>query len=250
MTDWLYQIGKIALEAVDQSGPPVLIALFLVTFLGELAVPFPWLQDIIFYYIGFQLGRSSIRAIPITLVMLSGRIAGSAAPYWTARLMGTPLIDRIGRRFKSFPRRVDSIKVRLSKHTIIAMMSVRLMPGILPLSSIAAGIIGLSYWDFVLGITLASVVDDGTTILSGFITRLTIEYLGIEPTPWLFSIGVFVTMVMVWLVPWIYFRARNRKKKDQAALTRPDNAESKAGIILILIGSSSSRVVSIGDQSV
>lgn len=54
MADWLYQIGTIALEAVNQSGPPVLIALFLVTFLGELAVPFPWLQDIIFYYIGFQ----------------------------------------------------------------------------------------------------------------------------------------------------------------------------------------------------
>ncbi len=229
MADWLYQIGQRAIEAVNQSGPPVLLALFLVTFLTEFAVPFPWVQDIIFYYIGFQLGHSSIRAIPITLVMLSGRIAGSAVLYWTARLIGTPLIDWIGRRFKSFPRRVDSMKVRLSKHTIIAMMSVRLLPGVITLSSIAAGAIGISYWDFVLGITLASVVDDGTTILSGFITRLTIEYLGVEPTPWLFSIGVFVTMVMVWLVPWIYFRARNRKKKDQAALTRPDNAESKAG---------------------
>lgn len=212
MEEWLYEIGQRALEAVNQSSPPVLIALFLVTFFTEFAIPFPWVQDVIYYYIGFQFGRSSIRAIPITLVMLAGRLAGSAIVYWLSRLIGTPFINWTGKRFKKFPSRVASIQARLSKHTIIAMTSVRLMPGALVPSSIAAGAICLNYRDFVLGITIASVFDDGTTILSGFVTRLSIEYLGVKPTPWLFSIGVIVTMVMVWFIPWIYFRARGRKK--------------------------------------
>ena len=217
MAEWLYEIGQRALEAVNQSSPPVLIALFLVTFFTEFAIPFPWVQDVVYYYIGFQFGRSSIRAIPITLVMLAGRLAGSAIVYWLSRLIGTPFINWIGKRFKKFPSRVASVQVRLSKHTIIAMTSVRLMPGTLVPSSIAAGAICLNYLDFVLGITLASIIDDGTTILSGFVTRLSIEYLGVKPTPWLFSVGVIVTMVIVWVMPWLYFRARGRKKTGPPA---------------------------------
>ncbi len=212
MGEWLYELGQRALEAVNQSSPPVLVALFTVTFLTEFAIPFPWVQDIIFYYIGFQFGRSSIRAIPITLVMLAGRLAGSAIVYWLSRLIGTPFINWIGKRFKKFPSRVESAKGRLSKHGVIAMTAVRLLPGALVPASIAAGAIRFSYRDFVLGITLASIIDDGTTILSGFVTRLSIEYLGVKPTPWLFSIGVIVTMVMVWFIPWLYFRVRNQKK--------------------------------------
>ena len=227
MSDWLYQIGKMALEAVNQSGPPVIIALFLVSFLGEFAIPFPWVQDIVYYYIGFQLGHSSIRAIPLTLAMLAGRIAGSAILYWTARLIGPPIINRVERRFKSFPRRVNSINDRLSKHSIIAVMSVRLLPGVLSVSPVAAGAIALSYRDFVLGITLASVIDDGTTILSGFLTRLSIQNLGVQPTPWLFTIGLIVTGVMIWLIPWIYFWVRNKKKKDKMASTGLDGGSEK-----------------------
>ncbi len=222
MAEWLYQIGQQALEAVNQSSPPVLIALFVVTFLTEFAVPFPWVQDIVYYYIGFQFGRGSIRAIPITVVMLAGRLAGSAVIYWTARLVGMPFIAWVGKRFKKFPSRVASVQARLTKHPILAMTSVRLIPGSLVPSSIAAGAICLSYTDFVLGIALASVIDDGTTILSGLVTRLSIEYLGVEPTPWLFSVGVIVTMVMVWFIPWIYFKVRSRKKPQPAAARAED----------------------------
>lgn len=225
MGEWLYELGQRAMEAVNQSSPPILIALFLVTFLTEFAIPFPWVQDIIFYYIGFQFGRSSIRAIPITLVMLLGRLAGSAVIYWSARLIGAPFINWVGRRFKSFPQRLDSVKERLSRHSVLAMTSVRLMPGALVPSSIAAGAIRLSYLDFVLGIVAASVIDDGTTILSGLVTRLSIEYLGVQPTPWLFSIGVIVTMVMVWLLPWLVF-GRKRPKKTEPPENMPANTQS------------------------
>lgn len=219
MADWLYQIGQQALEAVNNSTPPVLIALFIVTFLTEFAVPFPWVQDVIYYYIGFQLGRSSIQAIPITLVMLSGRFLGSAIVYWMARYAGMPLINWVGKRFKKFPARVAVIQSRLAKHPIVAMASIRLMPGALVPSSIAAGLIRFRYTDFVLGITAASIIDDGTTILSGLATRLSIEYLGVQPTPWLFSVGVIVTMVMVWFLPWIFF-GRKQQKKDEAAVNK------------------------------
>ena len=218
MAEWLYEIGQRALEAVNQSSPPVLVALFVVTFLTEFAIPFPWVQDIIFYYLGFHFGHAEIvRAVPILLVMMLGRIAGSAVVYWSCRLIGMPFISWIGKRFKSFPSRVAAIQARLSRHTVFAMTSVRLMPGALVPSSIAAGAICLSYFDFVLGIVFASLIDDGTTILSGFLTRLSIEYLGVTPTPWLFTVGVITTMVLVWFVPWIFFGRKQQKKAEAEA---------------------------------
>lgn len=237
MYDWLYQIGQQALEAVNQIGqqalegvnqssPPVLIALFIVTFLTEFAIPFPWVQDVIYYYIGFQFGRSSLRAIPITLVMLAGRLAGSAVVYWLARLIGTPLINWVGKRFKKFPSRVAAVQARLAKHPVVAMTSVRLMPGMLVPSSIAAGAICLRYTDFMLGIVFASLIDDGTTVISGFLTRLSIDYLGVKPTPWLFGVGVIVTMVMVWFIPWIVFRRKPPKKAAVEAKKEADVEKS------------------------
>lgn len=219
MADWLYQIGQQALEAVNASTPPVLIALFVVTFLTEFGIPFPWVQDVIYYYIGFQFGRSSIRAIPITIVMLSGRLAGSAVVYWIARYAGMPLITWVGKRFKKFPSRVAAMQARLAKHPVVAMTSVRLMPGVLVPSSIAAGLICFRYLDFVFGIVAASLIDDGTTILSGLATRLSIEYFGVEPTPWLFGVGVIVTMVLVWFLPWLFF-GRKQQKKEEAETTK------------------------------
>ena len=213
-----------ALEAVNQSSPPVLIALFLLTFFTEFAIPFPWIQDIIYYYVGFQFGRSTIREIPVLLVLLSGRLVGSNALYWTSRLFGPSFINWLGKHFKSFPERIKQVKERLTKHTIIAMAIVRLVPGALVPSTIAAGAVGLSYPGFLLGIIGASIIDDGTTILSGLITRLIIEYLGIEPSPWLFTIGIVFTEVMIWVAPWIYFRMKNSQKaKIIAGATGPND---------------------------
>ena len=218
MAEWLYEIGQRALEAVNQNSPPVLIALFIVTFLTEFAIPFPWVQDVVYYYMGFHFAHDEIiRAIPISLVMMLGRIAGSAVIYWSSRLLGTPFINWVGKRFKKFPTRVAAVQARLAKHTIVAMMSVRLMPGALVPSSIAAGAICLRYTDFVLGIIFASLIDDGTTVIFGFMTRVSIDYLGVKPTPWLFGVGVIVTMVMVWFIPWIVFGRKQQKKAEAEA---------------------------------
>ncbi len=228
MPDWLYKIGQQALEAVNQSGPPVLAALFILTFLTEFAIPFPWVQDVIYYYVGFQLGRSTIREIPVLLAMLSGRMAGSSVLYWLARAVGPPFINWVGRRFRSFPQRIGSFKEKLVRHTALALASARLIPGGLVPSTFAAGAVRLSYPGFLLGVLEASLVDDGTTILSGLVTRLSIEYLGITPSPLVFGIGVVLTEIGIWLVPWLYFRVKSGKKNERPAATpERDGCEKK-----------------------
>lgn len=229
MGSWLYEIGQRALEAVNQSSPPVLAALFVLTFLTEFAIPFPWIQDIIYFYVGFQFGRSTMREIPVLLALILGRFAGSTVIYWLARLAGTPFIKWLGRHFKSFPPRIAQLKRRLKKHTVVAMASVRLIPGALLPSNVAAGAVGLSYWAFLTGIFWASVIDDGSTILSGLLVRLSIDYLHVEPSPLVFGIGVVTTEVVIWLVPWIIFRLKEQKptETNTKAQIQPDKDAKK-----------------------
>ncbi len=153
-----------------------------------------------------------------------GREVGAAVIFWLSRFVGDAFINWLGKRFPKLKlsERMFWLNTKLRRQAPLAVAIARLTPGLLFPSSVAAGYCGVRYYQFVLGIVLASVVADGVLVIMGVVTKYGFSILGFTPSAWEVVGALAVVILLVWFAPWIYFRARNKKKKAQATLTEPN----------------------------
>ena len=209
MFEWLDQLLAIAMDAVNQGSAAAMVTLFFIVALTEIGIPFPFILDSVLFFTSYSAGPISMQVMIVFLMVFLGRQVGAAVLYWLTRLLGSPLINWIGKRFPKVPSTLERLEKNLSSHAIMAVTIPRLT-GLLTLVSIAAGAIRLRYYYFLLGVALSSFIFDGALIVLGYITRQGFDYLDFTPTAWQVIVALVVIIALVWVITHVLIRRMSR----------------------------------------
>ncbi len=206
MLEFFNNLAQNALIAINQGSWGALLGLFLVSGLTEVGIPFPFILDTILIVIGVQGQALPLRVFLIMLALLAGRIVGASVIYWLTRFIGRVFINWVGRRFPALQKRMAWLTAKLSRRAPIAVAVVRLTPGLLTPSTVAAGVVSLRYSYFLAGIAISSVIADGTLLLLGFFTGKGLEQFGFKLHVWIIVIVVVVIIGLGYLIGRLFSR--------------------------------------------
>jgi len=147
--------------------------------------------------------------IMIIIMLFIGRQIGSGILYSLSRYFGEAFLNRIIKLFPSVGNGLDSFKTRLTHWASLVVVTGRLTPGLLQITSVASGAIRMRYRDFALGIAMASLIYDGILILLAFIAAHNPKSSDVNFTIWL-----LIAMVIIVCILWpLIFVVIQRNKK-------------------------------------
>ncbi len=199
------------LEATFNPGNPSgLLILFLLAVITDIGVPIPFVLDTILILAAYHSGPLSVPVLLIVLMLFAGRQLGSGILYVLSRFLGKSFLDWVKRRVPSVGNGLDSFKSRLKRWAPLAIVTGRLTPGLLQITSVASGAVCLRYTDFAIGIALASIIYDGILILLGFIAAHSPKSDDIDFTVWML-IALVITVCILWPVIFIVVRRSSKK---------------------------------------
>jgi membrane protein DedA with SNARE-associated domain len=160
------------------------------------------------FFTTYQMGALSWPVLLVLVMLLGGSLLGTSILYWISRLLGTRFVDWLGRRSKFLRRNLERFQNRLGRWTIPVIVAARLTPGLMQVSTVAAGTMRIPYYQVVLASVFSFIVYDGTLIVLGTLARLELRDVGPEYSAWI-VIGFVAIMAAVFLA--IYLIRRRRK---------------------------------------
>lgn len=193
-----------------------LAALFAVAVITDIGFPVPFVLETVLLLTAYNSGALSMHVLLVIIVLFLGRQAGSAILYFVSRHAGSALLNWFNRHFPTFSRRLGTRGIDLTRWAPLTIATSRMTPGLLQVTSIAAGAIRLRYYDFVLGITFASIIYDGVIILLGFITSSGPQARDTEFTIWL-MISIFIVLFFLWPLCYMLIRRNNKHGNNRSA---------------------------------
>jgi len=208
--EWLYSQLSGLTEGVNLGNPAALGVLFSLGIVGDIGVPLLLTVEVFLFVTSYNVGPLSMQVLLIVLMLLLGREVGAAILYWVSRVLGSPLIDRVGKRFPWLPNRIKWVRARLDRKPALSVVVVRLTPGLLQIPSLAAGVTRLRYSDFAVGVALSSLAYDVVIILLGLGARFGLENVKTNPASYL-MIGFIIFSSIVWLA--VYFVSRRNLRR-------------------------------------
>jgi membrane protein DedA with SNARE-associated domain len=210
LMEWLYSQLSGLTDGVNLGNPAALGVLFSLGIVGDIGVPLLLTVEVFLFFTSYSIGPLSTQVLLIVLMLLLGREVGAAVLYWVSRSLGSPLINRVGKRFPWLPNRIKWVETRLNKQPALSVAVVRLTPGLLQIPSLAAGVMRLRYFDFALGVALSSLAYDVVIILFGLGARFGLENVKTNPTAYLLA-GFIIFSSIVWLA--LYFASRRNLRQ-------------------------------------
>ena len=195
------------------TNPRGLIILFSLAVITDIGVPVPFVLDTVLLLTAFKVWINPdpnwMPVLLIVLMLFVGRQVGSGILYLMSRYLGNTFLNWIKKRFPSIGNRLDSFKTRLKHWAPLVVVTGRLTPGLLQITSVASGTIRMRYQYFALGIALASLIYDGILILLAFIAAHNPKAADANFTVW-----VLITMVIIVCILWpLIFVIIQRSKK-------------------------------------
>lgn len=203
MIDWINGALSTLAASINVNNPRGLAAIFLLTVSADIGIPFPFALDTILFFTTYKMGAFSLPVLLIITMLLGGSLLGTSIIYWVSRLLGTRFINWLGKRSKFLRRNLEQFQNRLGRWTIPVIVAARLTPGLMQVSSVAAGTVRIRYYQMVLAIVLSFIVYDGTLIILGSLARLGLKDVKPEYTAWIvigfvaIMTAVFVTVHLV-----------------------------------------------------
>jgi len=205
MIDWINGALSTLAASISVANPGGLAAIFFITVSCDIGIPFPFVLDTILFFTTYELGAFSWPVLLIILMIWGGRLLGTGIIYWISRLLGTRFVDWVGKRSKFLRRNFEQFQNRLGSWTIPVIVAARLTPGLMQVSSVAAGTVRVRYYKLVLAIILSSMVYDGTLIILGALARLGLKNVGPEYSAWI-VIGFVAIMTVVFVAVYLIRR--------------------------------------------
>lgn len=212
--NWFDSLLTTATNAVAQNSFAALVALFLVSMLTEVGMPFPFVIDGALLIASYENGLLSFHVLFIITALTLGRILGATAIYWLSRFVGDKFISWLARRFPKLKllEKMAWLNAKLRKRAVWAVAIARLTPGLLTPSTVAAGCSGIRYYQLVLGIILASLIADGALVIVGVITKYGLTILGFTPSTWQVLLALAGVIFLIWLARWLWSKRKARTK--------------------------------------
>jgi len=198
MIDWINGALATLAASISVDNPGGLAAIFFITVSADIGIPFPFVLDTILFFTTHEMGAFSWPVLLIILMIWGGRLLGTGIIYWVSRLLGTRFVDWVGKRSKFLRRNFEQFQNRLGRWSIPVIVAARLTPGLMQVSSVAAGTVRVRYYKVVLAIILSSIVYDGTLIILGTLARLGLKDVGPEYSAWI-VIGFVGIMTVVFI---------------------------------------------------
>jgi membrane protein DedA with SNARE-associated domain len=215
MIHWINGALAALAASINVNNPGGLAAIFFITVSCDIGVPFPFVLDTILFFTTYEIGAFSWPVLLIILMIWGGRLLGTGILYWISRLLGPRFVDWVGKRSKFVRRNFEQFQNRLSSWTIPVIVAARLTPGLMQVSSVAAGTMRVRYYKVVLAIVFSSIVYDGTLIILGTLARLGLKDVGPGYSAWI-VIGFVGIMTAIFVsIHLIRRRARLNKHTDE-----------------------------------
>jgi membrane protein DedA with SNARE-associated domain len=209
MITWLDGLISGTFGAISLGNPVAHFSLLLITILTEAGVPFPFIIDSVLFVSGFQSGTLTLQLAFTMLTIFIGRQIGASIIYWLFRTPGTAFTRWIEKRFSLFHNKVQNIRGKLLKTSIIGVSMTRLT-GLLTLVSATSGLLRLRYRNFVAGVALSSILFDGALVALGILAGSKLKQYGYVPP---ISVVILGCMLLVAAVAVIQFFVARRKFK-------------------------------------
>jgi membrane protein DedA with SNARE-associated domain len=198
------------------TNPLGLTVLFFLAVITDIGVPVPFFLDTVLLLTAYKIcinpDPNWTPVILIVVMLFLGRQVGSGVLYLLSRYLGHAFLKLVQKYFPSMGNGLDSFKNRLHHWAPLVVVTGRLTPGLLQMTSVASGTIRLRYYYFALGIALASLIYDGLLIVLAFVAAHSPKGSDINFTFWLL-IATVIVMGILWPVIFWVIR-RNKKKTD------------------------------------
>jgi len=211
MIEWINGALATLAASINVDNPGGLAAIFFITVSCDIGIPFPFVLDTILFFTTYEMGALSWPVLLIILLLLGGSLLGTSIIYWVSRLLGTRFVDWVGKRSKFLRRNLERFQNRLGRWTIPVIVAARLTPGLMQVSSVAAGTMRVRYYQVVVAIVLSFIIYDGTLIILGTLARLGLKDVGPEYSAWI-VIGFVAIMTAVLVAIHLIRRRSNRAK--------------------------------------
>ncbi len=192
----------------------------LLAIMADLGIPVPLVVKPALFLIVYQAGPISLPVLLFIGSLQIGRQIGAAILYWSSRLLGNRFLDWINRHHKRLGKQLTEkegeFKEKLGEGTqrnvrIVGTITFgRLTPGLLPVVTIGAGMLKLSYLLLVIAVVISAIIYDAVTISLGFLAK--IGLYGVSP-----DIAVWIILGVAILVaglPTLISFLAGRKKKQ------------------------------------
>jgi membrane protein DedA with SNARE-associated domain len=192
-----------------------LLVLFFLAAITDIGVPVPFVLDTILILTAYKVwtipNSPWAPVVLIVLMLFFGRQLGSGLLYLISRLLGGKVFSPwLKRHVPSIGNRLDSFCNRMNHFAPLAVATGRLTPGLLQITSVAAGIIPLRYLQFAFGVAVASIIYDGLLVLLAFIAAHSPRASDANFTIWLL-ISLIVVVCILWPLIFIFAQRSNRK---------------------------------------
>ena len=198
MIDWINGALSTLALSISVDNPAGLVAIFFITVSCDIGIPFPFVLDTIVFFTTYKMGALSWPVLLVIVMLLGGSLLGTSIIYWVSRLLGTRFVDWIGRRSKFLRRNLEQFQKKLGRWTIPVIVAARLTPGLMQVSSVAAGTVRIPYYQVVLASVFSFIVYDGTLIILGTLARLGLKDVGPEYSAWI-VIGFVAIMAAIFV---------------------------------------------------
>jgi membrane protein DedA with SNARE-associated domain len=203
MIDWINAALATLAASISVDNPAGLAAIFFIAMSCDIGIPFPFVLDTIVFFTTYKVGPLSWPVLFVIVMLLGGSLLGTSILYWVSRLLGARFVEWIGRRSKFLQRNLEQFQNRLGRWTIPVIVAARLTPGLMQVSSVAAGTIRIPYYQVVLASVFSFIIYDGTLIVLGTLARLGLRDVGPEYSAWIvigfvaIMTAIFVTVHLV-----------------------------------------------------
>jgi len=198
MIGWITAALSALADSISLNNPSGLAAIFFITVSCDIGIPFPFVLDTILFFTTYRVGALSLPVLLIVIMIWGGRMVGTGLVYWVSRWRGPRFVNWLGRRSMFLERNLHAFQDRLNRWPVPIIVAGRLTPGLMQVSSIAAGTTRLPYYQVVLAIVLSSVVYDGTLVLLGTLARLGFKNVEPEDSGWI-VLGFVAVMVLIFV---------------------------------------------------
>jgi membrane protein DedA with SNARE-associated domain len=228
LDQWATQI----MIAVSQGSLLALLGLILIAAVMEIGLPIPFVLDSSLLFVSLYAGFISLPTLLVVLALFVGRFIGSSILYWLGRLFSGVFIKWLNKRWPKVSDRISYLSDKLNQPAPSVAASTRLTsrllprysstfrvpltiviarftPGMLTVSSVAAGGICLRYGAFVVSIGLSSIIADGLVLTVGFLASFGLKILGVTPSVWQLVIGLTILIFLGW---GIFFLVKRRRQ--------------------------------------
>jgi len=152
------------------------LGLFFILFIEEGGVPLPVPGDI---FIATVAALPSSNYLLTILTVILATLIGSTFLFTIARKFGRNLLKKYGKYIKLTPEKIKKVDKWFKKHSGMAIVIGRLIPGLRIVTPFVAGLFGISYKTFWLYTTVATLIWANIYFFIGKFLGITIDKLNL-----------------------------------------------------------------------